>query len=60
MVGVWHRKYASNVLVALYVKVRVYVLPAVTVSMGLLNAMYPVGDGLLQLVTAIFAAYFPL
>ena len=53
---VWQRKNASNAAEALYVKVNVYVSPTVGFSIGLLNAMYPLGDGVLQLVTAIFPA----
>jgi hypothetical protein len=53
---VWQRKNASNAAEALYVKVNVYVSPAVGFSIGLLNAMYPLGLGVLQLVTAIFPA----
>ena len=41
-------------------KVNLYVLPAVRVSIGLLKAIYPLGYGLLQLVTEILPAYLPL
>ena len=53
---VWQRKNASNAAEALYVKVNVYVSPTVGFNIGLLNAMYPLGAGVLQLVTAIFPA----
>ena len=46
-------------LVALYVKVSVYVCPTVGLSIGLFSAMYPLGSGVLQLVTDIFPAYDP-
>jgi hypothetical protein len=58
-VDVWLRKNASNQFVALYVKVILYVFPAVVVNIGLLKAMYPFGLGLLQLVTLIFPARVP-